>query len=151
MYRGTFKKGIISRTQGQRKWHVSQIDEETLDDIRFQLHQTMELKGWRLSDHLRKKKNLTFSDEIVQHVIDAGSIIEYNETPIKSRKSRRVLLRDSRDKHKVITNLGLTESNLCVVIDIDCGDVVTAFWNDANDNHKTIDMRQYENAPLKFT
>lgn len=150
MYKGTFKTGTISHTQGQRKWHASQINDETLDDIRFRLHQTMLLRSWRLSDHLRKKKSLTFSLEIVQHVIDAGDIIEYNETPRRDKTSRRVLLRDIRDKHKVITNFGVTDSNLCIVVDIDDGDVVTAFWNDANDNHKTIDMSQYENVPLQF-
>lgn len=150
MYKGTFKTGTISHTQGQKKWHASQISEETLDTIRFRLRQTIQRKGWRLSYHLQKKDNLTFSPEIIQYVIDTGDVIEYNETPRRDKTSRRILLRNLCDKHKVNTNIGVTESNLCVVIDIDNGNVVTAYWNAANDNHKTIDMHKYESVPLQF-
>ena len=151
MHRGTFKTGTVNRTYGQRKWHISQMTEETLADIHFRLRQTIQWKGWRLSDHLLKKDNITFSPEIIQRVINTGDIIEYNETPSRGRTSRRVLLRNSYDTHKINTNVGITKSNLCIVIEIDTGDVITAYWNDANDNHNTINMCRYERVPLQFT
>ena len=150
MYKATFKKGTVSRTHNQKKWHVSQISKATLNAITFHFHQTIQTKGWKLSWHLKKKANLTFSPEIIQRVLSTGDIIEYNETPQKYRKSRRILLRNSHDTYKVSTNVGVTESNLCIVVDIDSGDVITAYWNAANDNHKSINMRRYERTPLHF-
>lgn len=150
MYKATFKKGTVSRTNNQKKWHVSQISKVTLSAISYKFHQTIQTKGWRLSWHLQKKANLTFSTEIIQRVLNTGDIIEYNETRQKYRKSRRILLRDSHDTYETNTNDGVTESNLCIVVDIDSGDVITAYWNAADDNHKNINMRRYEHTPLHF-
>ena len=150
MHQGTFKTGTVSRTHNQKKWHVSQISKATLSAITYRFHQTIKTRGWKLSQHLQKKANITFSPEIIQRVLSTGDIIEYNETQQKYRKSRRILLRNSHDTYKINTNVGVTESNLCVVVDIDSGDVITAYWNAANDNHKNINMRRYERTPLKF-
>ena len=37
----------------------------------------------------------------------------------------------------------IKKCNLCFVIDFNCGEIVTAYWNEATDLHKTLDMRKY--------
>ena len=37
----------------------------------------------------------------------------------------------------------IKKCNLCFVIDFNCGEIVTAYWNEATDLHETLDMRKY--------
>ena len=37
-----------------------------------------------------------------------------------------------------------TLCNLCAVIDYERGKVITAYWNDVDDNHDTLDLSRYD-------
>lgn len=71
-------------------------------------------------------------------------IIEYNETTRNNNMKRRILVRHPQ-KVKVEGYMAY----LLIVIEIDTGRIITAFYNKVTDTHKTIDMSYY-NADLKI-
>lgn len=154
MHKGTFKHGQISTTAGQQKWYAEQLDEDTLDELKFILQQTCCWRGWYLSNHLKTKirsGELTIDEELINQTIASFAIIEYNQTPRRGHTERRVLLRDyTLVKSIRITKTRTVLANLCFVINIDTGCIVTAYWNDANDNHNNINMSRYERNPIRF-
>jgi hypothetical protein len=145
---GEFKKGIISKTEGQVKKHYSQMSKEELMFLQDRLH-SLNINDIEVSDHLQNKfidkgielKQIPFIDNLIP------LIIEYNETPTRGFLDRRVLIRTTE---KYIVNIKGKNKicNLCVVYSIVSGKVVTAYYNEANDNHDSINMNRY-NKNLK--
>ena len=61
---------------------------------------------------------------------------------------KRVVLR-SRDIYNVMVGEDIIECNLCFVISILKGEVITAYYNNINDSHDTINWNRY-NKDLKI-
>lgn len=72
-------------------------------------------------------------------------IIEYNSTNNYGKIDKRVLIRSKKSYFVDIDNT-LTECNLCFVISIITGQIITAYYNEVNDNHNTIDWLRYDKS-----
>lgn len=141
-----YHKGVIKKTKNQRKKYVKQITRK---------------EQWYLREQIKNLPNIRFTKHALNNDVDVtmkqikntikeyNYIIEYNETTDTYGKiDRRVLVRSSRvykvDFHKIDGSVIKGNANLCFVISIDTGDIITTYYNFINDEHKTIDMRRYD-------
>lgn len=141
-----YHKGVIKKTKNQRKKHVKQMTRK---------------EQWYLREQIKNLPNIRFTKHALNNDVDVtmkqikntikeyNYIIEYNETTDTYGKiDRRVLVRSSRvykvDFHKIDGSVIKGNANLCFVISIDTGDIITTYYNFINDEHKTIDMRRYD-------
>lgn len=141
-----YHKGVIKKTENQRKKHVKQMTRKEQWYLREQIKN---LPNIRFTQHaLNNGVNVTMK-QIKNTIKEYNYIIEYNETTDTYGKiDRRVLVRSSRvykvDFHKIDGSVIKGNANLCFVISIDTGDIITTYYNFINDEHKTIDMRRYD-------
>lgn len=141
-----YHKGVIKKTENQRKKHVKQMTRK---------------EQWYLREQIKNLPNIKFTKHALNNNVDVtieqikntikeyNYIIEYNETTDTYGKiDRRVLVRSSRvykvDFHKTDGSVIKGNANLCFVISIDTGYIITTYYNFINDEHKTIDMRRYD-------
>lgn len=141
-----YHKGVIKKTENQRKKHVKQMTRK---------------EQWYLREQIKNLPNIKFTKHALNNNVDVtieqikntikeyNYIIEYNETTDTYGKiDRRVLVRSSRvykvDFHKTDGSVIKGNANLCFVISIDTGYIITIYYNFINDEHKTIDMRRYD-------
>lgn len=141
-----YHKGVIKKTENQRKKHVKQMTRK---------------EQWYLREQIKNLPNIKFTKHALNNDVDVtieqikntikeyNYIVEYNETTDTYGKiDRRVLVRSSRvykvDFHKIDGSVIKGNANLCFVISIDTGDIITTYYNFINDEHKTIDMRRYD-------
>lgn len=145
--KGKFKVGYVKRTQGQKKKHISQMTSQEVDVIHEGIDNLSKLYA---SQHvIRKIKNdgLWFTSDMVVEVLtnfSAENIIEYNVSQFYGKLDRRVLLRSSESYPVLIDGKGKVDCNLCFVLSLDRGALVTVYWNEAGDNHSNIDMNRYD-------
>ena len=148
MRKGNIKRGLVKITRNQEKKHYTQLSEEELNYLENKIHR---LKNIKPSWHLVEKKDiLVRKRDILSALKDSNIkelIIEYNVTYKQKSIDKRVVLR-SREIYKVSTRDDIIECNLCFVISIIKGEVITAYYNNINDNHDTIDWNRY-NENLK--
>ena len=143
-----YHKGVIKKTENQRKKHVKQMTRK---------------EQWYLREQIKNLPNIKFTKHALNNDVDVtieqikntikeyNYIIEYNETTDTYGKiDRRVLVRSSRvykvDFHKIDGSVIKGNANLCFVISIDTGAIITTYYNFINDGLKTIDMRRYDKA-----
>lgn len=141
-----YHKGVIKKTENQRKKHVKQMTRK---------------EQWYLREQIKNLPNIKFTKHALNNNVDVtieqikntikeyNYIVEYNETTDTYGKiDRRVLVRSSRvykvDFHKIDGSVIKGNANLCFVISIDTGNIITTYYNFINDEHKTIDMRRYD-------
>jgi hypothetical protein len=142
---GEIKKGKIKRTNNQVKKHVEQMIPK---EINYLSKKLKKLKGKELifSGHL-KKKNISFDKKYIEEIINSEKIeemiIEYNVTYRNGMSDHRVVLRDKRKKKVKINNKELCFANLCIVLSLDRNNIITAYWNKADDNHSSINWNRY--------
>ena len=144
---GKFKHGQVKRTDGQRKKHVSQMSE-------YELHRLCRrikgLKRLRASSHLSqkvKRKEISFTYDMIWDVlknIHKSHIIEYNLTMFNEQEESRVLLRTHKSYPVQIDGKGEVRCNLCFVLSLNRGNIITAYWNEVDDNHTTINLERYD-------
>lgn len=142
MLYGETKKGTVSVTQGQVKKHFTQFKAVE----KAFLFKTLKLvKRVKLSNHL-KHKDIAIDKNIITQVLKTGaySIIEYNERTYTNGTSKRALIRVKESQDVLLKDKGLTPCNLCFVIDIHTGVIVTAYYNEVDDNHSTINYNRYD-------
>lgn len=141
-----YHKGVIKKTENQRKKHVKQMTRKEQWYLREQIKN---LPNIRFTQHaLNNGVNVTMK-QIKNTIKEYNYIIEYNETTnIYGKIDRRVLVRSSHiykvDFHKIDGSIIKGNANLCFVISIDTGDIITTYYNFINDEHKTIDVRRYD-------
>ena len=144
MRKGTFRKGFIKTTYNQKKKHYTQFSEEEFNYLENKIKNiTTVYPSWHLvekEDILVKRKDIlkVLKDSNIKELI-----IEYNVTGNKPKKDKRVLLR-SRDEYLVESNEGTVKCNLCFVISILKNEIITAYYNNINDNHSSINWERYD-------
>ena len=141
-----YHKGVIKKTENQRKKHVKQMTRKEQWYLREQIKN---LPNIRFTQHALNNGVDVTIEQIKNTIKEYNYIIEYNETTDTYGKiDRRVLVRSSRvykvDFHKIDGSVIKGNANLCFVISIDTGDIITTYYNFINDEHKTIDMRRYD-------
>lgn len=151
--RGEYKRGDISITKNQQKKHYTQMTNGEKEYIINKLNQ-YSISNICLSNHVIENKNREFSMSDIYSILKKDElidlIIEYNT----NGKDRRILIRDN-SIHTVdfLDSKGnficKENANLCFVISINSGRIITVYWNIHGDNHDTIDWRRYD-AQLKI-
>ncbi|MBQ8997144.1 MAG: hypothetical protein IJ086_00460 [Clostridium sp.] len=144
MRKGIINKGFIKKTYKQKKKHYTQLTGEEFEYLESKLKELKEIKpSW----HLVEKNDILIKKLDVFKVLNDKNlrdlIIEFNITPNKNGYDKRALLR-SRDVYNVNINNNSVKCNLCFVISILKGEVVTAYYNEVNDNHDSIDWNRYD-------
>lgn len=143
------QRGHVKRTKDQIKKHVSQM---TQDEILFLKRRVKMISGsYKWGKHFLESGRL-FNMLTIERLLNSPNIeeciIEYNQRD----KDKRVLLRSSFSSNVSLEKNGVTymaDANLCIVVDIFTGEVVTAYWNEVGDNHNNVNMGRY-NAELKI-
>lgn len=145
--KGRFQKGKVTNTFGQMKKHVSQMNQKEVKAIRNHISTMVKDNPYQFKpdEHLIiqiKKGKVVFEATAVVEILKGHyNLIEYNYKPHTGE--RRCLLRGT--KSKVIEENGRkVPSNLCLVVDVDSGKLVTAWWNAVNDNHRNVNMNRYD-------
>lgn len=142
--RAEFKKGIVSKTEGQEKKHYTQF---TKAELRYLESRLRTIKDVSLTRHARNK-GITINKGDIQRVLRSkdikNQIIEFNCT----RGDQRVLVR-SRDIFDTIVDGVSHRCNICFIVSLKDGVIVTVYYDDVNDNHKTVDFSRY-NKDLKI-
>lgn len=147
MRKGHINKGFVKKTNNQRKKHFSQFSKGEFVYLENKIKK-LDLKQIKSSRHLNLKSSISYKkDDIIAVLSDEdikNRIIEFNITPSKGSIDRRVLLR-SKEEYDVLINNNIKKCNLCFVISIITGDLITVYYNESNDSHDTIDWRRYDN------
>jgi hypothetical protein len=94
------------------------------------LNERVKQNNYKLTSHtiIRQKQKKITEDEIYRAITN-GKIIEFHY-----KDSNRLLLRGKTDEKG---------SHICVVLDIDTGNIITAYDNLKSDNHYTLDTSKY--------
>lgn len=141
-----YHKGVIKKTENQRKKHVKQMTRK---------------EQWYLREQIKNLPNIKFTKHALNNDVDVtieqikntikeyNYIIEYNEAINQNGKvDRRVLMRSSTiynvDFKRVDGSIVKGNANLCFVISIVTGRIITTYYNYIRDNHETIDYRRYD-------
>lgn len=143
------QRGRIKKTKDQIKKHVSQMTQEEI--MYLQKRVKMISGNYKWGKHFLENGRL-FNMLTIERLLNSPNIdeclIEYNERD----KDKRVLLRSTFSSNVSLEKNGvmyMADANLCIVVDIFTGEVVTAYWNEVGDNHNNVNMRRY-NAELKI-
>lgn len=136
----------------QFRKHRNQMSEQEVKQIVRMLHGIKRLEE---NYHLRKKESIQYNKNEVYSALAnpyviGRSIIEYNERWDRrnERWTQRVLLRLPkvlRATNKDANTGKITEkhSHLCVVLDITTKQIITVYYNEATDNHKSLNLSNY--------
>lgn len=143
---GKFKKGQVKTTPMQFKKHASQMSKSDIDTLTKRVQSIPDLF---LSNHVVRKvkdDNLCFQPiAIVEALkqVNGESIIEYNVVPSPTgQMDHRVLVRTQREFVTTVDGQDVA-CNLCFVLSLDTGRIVTVYWNEAKDAHSNVDMARY--------
>lgn len=142
--------GRVKQTENQRKKHITQMSSDEISFLKRRLKQVYTSYKW--SPHFASSSRL-FNMMTIERLLRTPDIedciIEYNERG----NDRRVLLRSTFASQVLLEKEGKnyeTDANLCIVIDIYSGEIVTAYWNEVGDNHDNVNMKRYT-ADLKIS
>lgn len=108
-----------------------------------------------LSDHLERKVAdglLSFGMDVLDELLssfDGGHVVEVSVGRRGKWSNHRILVRnDAVSRPDVAIEFGgrvrvCARATLCAVLDVEAGCVVTAWWNDVDDHHATLDRGRY--------
>jgi hypothetical protein len=137
---------IAKITENQIKKHFTQMTKNEIEFLKMKINR---IKNYiTVSTHLTNKCNkiniLTCNDILNNDY----EIIEYNETANYNGIDKRVLIRSINSFDTIfidtITNIKTIEKcNICFVVSIVTGIIVTGYFNKCNDFHNTINFNRY--------
>lgn len=140
--KGITKRGYISKTKNQRKMHYTQLSSQNLADLYEALVANAKSATPKMSRHLSYKiarGEISFTrEQFLSAISTPNNIIEVNVTKGKLR----LLFRSSK-AYLVTLNSKEVLANLCVVIDLDTLDIITAYYNSTSDTHDTLIADRY--------
>lgn len=126
----------------QRKKHFSQMDGSELQSCANLLRNCLKRNRLNMSRHAKNKLKTSVNFGALVGMVfkstDLNYIIEYNETTRNGHTSHRVLI-----KHPQVTKVEGSPSYTFLVIDVDSGRIITAYYNKTTDKHSTLDMSYY--------
>lgn len=133
-------------TKTQVKKHVKQMGKEDIVRCCVLLKDINQLKRSR---HLIKKGVKFSFNSIIQTLKNPNlhqNIIEYNETykPNKDRWEQRVLI-NVPNEVEFKTDRGVLKGYLKAVINVTTKEVVTVYFNETKDTHKSLNLDYYNN------
>ena len=145
-YKGELKKGVVRRTEGQVKKLYSQMTNEELEKCSVAINNVAN-KYWKISKHLKEKSTVSWSLRDIMDTIRDGSfdIIEYNRVKDDIR-----LVISSYKTYTVNIDGKETTCIMNICISVKHNKIITLWYNDILDTHKTINMNRY-NKDLEVT
>lgn len=145
-YKGELNKGIIRVTEGQVKKLYTQMTPEELERCYIAINNIAN-KYWKISQHLKEKSSVTWSLKDVMKTIRDGAfdIVEYNRV----REDIRVVI-NSYKVYNVDIDGKETKCTMTICLSIKHNKIVTLWYNDLLDDHKSINMNRY-NKDLEVT
>lgn len=149
--KGTTQPGRVKRTQGQRKKHASQLTASEWQ-LMESILTTCPLDPLILSSHLQAKTDVSFELEALRDLLIyrplTQILVEANLTPTSRGGDVRLLLRSPDSTWVALTDrTGMTtyqEANLCLVFSLCFQEVVTVYWNRADDAHRSLNWYRYD-------
>ena len=138
-YKGELKKGVVRRTEGQVKKLYSQMTNEELEKCSVAINNVAN-KYWKISKHLKEKSTVSWSLRDIMDTIRDGSfdIIEYNRVKDDIR-----LVISSYKTYTVNIDGKETTCIMNICISVKHNKIITLWYNDILDDHKTINMERY--------
>ena len=146
MLKGEIRKGNVRKTEGQVKKLYTQMTPEEIEKCYVAINNVAN-KYWKISCHLKEKTSVTWSLKDIMNTIRGGSfdIIEYNRTGNDIR-----IVVNSYKTYSVDIDGKETKCTMTICLSIKHNKIVTLWYNDLLDNHKTINMNRY-NKDLEVT
>ena len=145
-YNGELNKGTVRTTENQVKKLYSQMTSEEIEKCYIAINNVAN-KYWKISTHLKEKTTVTWSLKDIMKTIRDGAfdIIEYNRTGNDIR-----IVVNSYKTYSVDIDGKETKCTMKICLSIKHNKIVTLWYNDLLDNHKTINMKRY-NKDLEVT
>ena len=138
-YKGELNKGTIRVTKGQVKKLYTQMTSEEIEKCYVAINNIAN-KYWKISKHLKEKSTVSWSLKDIMETIRGGlfDIIEYNRVKDDIR-----LVISSYKTYTVNIDGKETTCIMNICISVKHNKIITLWYNDILDDHKTINMERY--------
>ena len=145
-YKGELNKGTVRVTEGQQKKLYSQMTSEEIERCYIAINNVAN-KYWKISKHLKEKTTVTWSLKDIMETIRDGAfdIIEYNRVG----DDVRVVI-NSYKTYLIDTDNGITTCTMSICLSVKHNKIISLWYNDILDSHKSINMSRY-NKDLEVT
>ena len=145
-YKGELNKGIVRTTENQVKKLYTQMTAEEIEKCYIAINNIAN-KYWKISCHLKEKSSVTWSLRDIMDTIRTGSfdIIEYNRTGDDIR-----VVVNSYKTYQIDTDNGITTCTMAICLSVRHNKIISLWYNDILDDHKSINMNRY-NKDLEVT
>lgn len=111
------------------KKHISQLSE---DETTYLLNKASDIKNWKVSRHLIERlEERGGNKNTVLETIKKGNLIEYHQR----NGTSRILMRGTETYNNDVA---------CVVFQFDDSKIITMYWNNKDDNHRTLKEEAYD-------
>lgn len=112
--------------------HVLQMNSSEIDKC-FSKVKRWKLGEWKITGHTLSR----IMEKEIEELHLAYSVIDFNIIEYKQMKSgnERIVIR---------SNMSFDGFNVCAVLDVTKGVVVTAWKNRVSDTHRTLDLSKYD-------
>ena len=139
-YKGELNKGTVRKTEGQVKKLYSQMTAEEIEKCYIAINNIAN-KYWKISKHLKEKSSVTWSLKDIMETIRTGSfdIIEYNRTGEDIR-----IVVNSYKTYQIDTGNGITTCTMKICLSVKHNKIISLWYNDILDDHKSINMSRYD-------
>ena len=138
-YNGELNKGIVRVTEGQQKKLYSQMTAEEIEKCYSAINNCAN-RYWKISQHLKEQSTVSWNLKDIMDTIRGGlfDIIEYNRV----RDDIRLVI-SSYKTYSVNIDGKETTCIMNICISVKHNKIITLWYNDILDTHKTINMNRY--------
>ena len=148
------KNGLwVYATENQIKKHISQM--AVKESMYLAKEAFNMINKLHIGNNTHLKNRIDVKDipikrykEILNEGVLPARIVEYNETLTNYGVDRRVVIRSSKAEYTTYHMGKVREvtgyANLCFVMSLNTGEIITAYYNGVNDNHTSLDTRRYD-------
>ena len=138
-YKGEIRKGTVRKTEGQVKKLYTQMTSEEIERCYIAINNIAN-KYWKISKHLKEKSEVSWNLKDIMNTIRTGTfdIIEYNRV----REDIRLVI-SSYKTYTVNIDGKETTCIMNICISVKHNKIITLWYNDILDTHKTINMERY--------
>ena len=138
-FKGELNRGTIRKTEGQEKKLYTQMTPEELEKCYLVINNCAN-KYWKISKHLKEKSTVSWNLKDIIDTIRGGlfDIIEYNRVKDDIR-----LVISSYKTYDIEVDGQITKCIMNICLSVKYNKIVTLWYNDILDTHKTINMNRY--------
>lgn len=152
MKHGTMQKGVVNKTENQIKKHQTSLSLEEKQEIVSIVHSNLAKGRLTYTKHAHTKKDVTFREKDILQLLHnlqlSSMIIEVNANfregychdvriLVRSPKQNAVMMHEKGGSTRIV------KANMCFVYSLTYHRIVTVYWNEASDNHETLNPHRY--------